>query len=756
MAANQITPAFKQEFGETLQNKAKLKANELFQACMLQLRKQQLVYTSSSIEPKFMLTHKSNRGGLMLSPHNAHRNAAKIHNCGADLTQLSNAVCFELAPSGPMLDEQISANETLIARSGGLLAPVNGCERYLSVGCGHTVAWCKLAGIGGATPQKAIQAADGTIDIMKITKNEQFKTMIECGWPWQVVSHKVDETFPEFAKVAQRALNTQNHLSSEVSELEAALTLADMAADDGLKACDNWQQLAVDAVVELGYPCADYAKHILAFVETFAGGIEAPYIKFMDAVAKGFQCNVNLGESFWSVISSTCFHDKTSKFPMLRVALALSNLTCDKIEDRVAKLIVRADVLKLAGKQMASTSLEYEKTLSQAMSIAETISSIQVCLRPLGQIFSRIGLLSTKKGKQGAEKKEYTLEQIKQMYLKSMSEIAKADIVFEPWGAGKKAEAPATESKSESSQTATQPVSNMASLSDHQDPEWVAERAGFGIGVTVIEKKQDEISPDGLFGIFEINASQVTLQQLCSYSGKPLKVSMTLSNLLNNWMPTKMEPPIEMVSRQQRPLSLDVDSQKASIFKALMVADSKSAGAESIVFWRRPDEVRTSKHIGAGALTLVPVAPLANISTKSNSAGSAPSLGKYTIGSDEVEFFVLSPSKPSTKAAEVSFAPEVVLSAYWWIGTTHIQGKANMHASHITENGIRIPIMTNSKPLGPFTKLMAYKARTACQTLKGATVIDAEAPEDAPTTGATRTATSTSLAASSKKKARKA
>ena len=47
-----------------------------------------------------MLVHYKNRNGLMLIVHNVHDNAATVHNVGADRSQLSNAVCIELATEG--------------------------------------------------------------------------------------------------------------------------------------------------------------------------------------------------------------------------------------------------------------------------------------------------------------------------------------------------------------------------------------------------------------------------------------------------------------------------------------------------------------------------------------------------------------------------------------------------------------------------------------------------------------------------------
>ena len=70
----------------------------------------------------------------------------------------------------------------------------------------------------------------------------------------------IDELFPRFAQMAQKALNTQNHISTEVGELETCMTLAANADDPGMQELDNWQELALENVVSLCAPCSKYSK----------------------------------------------------------------------------------------------------------------------------------------------------------------------------------------------------------------------------------------------------------------------------------------------------------------------------------------------------------------------------------------------------------------------------------------------------------------------------------------------------------------
>ena len=188
------------------------KANEIFQQAMQMLRDSGHAYDMKTLHPDLFMTHTRNRGGLMLSPYNCHSNARKeVHNVGADCKQLSNAVAVELSEQNSA--GHIQANERLIKRSKGLLAPLNGKERYATLGAGHTAAWCKLAGVGGPTPEKPLQDEHGKIDVQKICRNAEFKAMIEEGWSWEIVKAAVDVRFPRFAVIAQEALNTQNHVA---------------------------------------------------------------------------------------------------------------------------------------------------------------------------------------------------------------------------------------------------------------------------------------------------------------------------------------------------------------------------------------------------------------------------------------------------------------------------------------------------------------------------------------------------------------
>ena len=324
-----VSQQFKEEFAVIL-NQKDFTPNEQLQSLLDCLRLHHLLYTMEKAVAKLFLVHKENRGGLLVSPHNVHRNALRIYNCGADMKQLTNAVCLELPPSGKLREEHLAKNKALVERAAGLLAPINGSERYITLGCGHTMSFCKQAAVHGDTSETQLQCADSNkVDVQKLCRQAQFKAMIQEGWSWTVVPYIIDQLFPSFAKIAIQALNTQNHVGTEVGELETCMTLASTYDDPGMQDLPNWKELAVESVARLNVPCSKYSITLLDVVINFGGGDGAPHIAFMDSVAKAFGCNVNLGRSFWEALTTSVYTDRTRLFPLLRVSLALANMTDD-------------------------------------------------------------------------------------------------------------------------------------------------------------------------------------------------------------------------------------------------------------------------------------------------------------------------------------------------------------------------------------------------------------------------------------------
>ena len=356
---NRLTPSFVSEFTELMKKEMSMTANEFFQNGMDIMAKHKLLKSVKKVRPKYFLTHKENRNRLMLNHLNVHKKGFVIYSIGADRKQLTTAVCVELAPSGPTRVSNLEANIALIKTSRGLLAPATGEELYLSLGCGHTAAFCKVAPLGGPTPEKGLQDNQGNIDYGKLVKQAEYKAMLEEGWDWSVIPWDVDQLFPRFAKAAQKALNGSNSASTEIGELDAAVNLADLQTD--LSDQPDWEKIALKSVQDMCMSCAPYSNVILDFVKLYGGGPGAPHITFMDSIGKTFNSNMVLGAQYWHALTYTQFADKTSMYPLIRIAFALVNLTSLKHEDNVAKLLAKTDITRLATKNFVLKAQEAEQ-----------------------------------------------------------------------------------------------------------------------------------------------------------------------------------------------------------------------------------------------------------------------------------------------------------------------------------------------------------------------------------------------------------
>ena len=368
-----LSMEFIAEFRAILSHRSSKPVNTIFKEAMECLDKHHLSYKVSKIHNKFMFVHNKNRGGLGLSPHNCHRNAAKIDKVGCDVDMLVNAICVQIAPKGPMMTELVAFNEKLIDRSNGYLSPVSGCELYASLGCGHTAAFAKAAWSKSKTPEKDLQDAYGNINTSALCANPNWREMIEVGWDWIVIPWQIDEMFPEFAVIAQAACNASNNVASLMSELEVAVNFASSVEDQSLKDDPEWESKVCGSITSLCAPCAPYAAKILAYAQKYGGGKDAHLIAFMDDVAKKYGCNVIMGETWWSCIADAKFCTKGQEYPLIRTALNLGNLTGDVVTDGIARTFSVNDIKKICIAKCAKSVDDFNNMLNDARIIGKTM-----------------------------------------------------------------------------------------------------------------------------------------------------------------------------------------------------------------------------------------------------------------------------------------------------------------------------------------------------------------------------------------------
>ena len=90
---------------------------------------------------------------------------------------------------------------------------------------------------------------------------------------------------------------------------------------------------------------------------------------------------------------------------------------------------------------------------------------------------------------------------------------------------------------------------------------------------------------------------------------------------------------------------------------------------------------------------------------------------------------MVQPPKPPFDEKTTTFPADVTVSAFWWVGTTHIKADANMEYSTVNKGGIDVPVMRNTTVIEPFTKLARFNAKEAASDpYKKVNVIEGELP----------------------------
>ena len=344
--------------------------------------------------------------------------------------------------------------------------------------------------------------------------------MLREGWEWTIVPAYVDIMFPAFAKIAQQALNISNHIAACMSEMEVAMSIAELV-EAGREAS------VMDHVTDLGVPCACYVEQIKAFVKDYGGGSGSPQISFVDSVAKMFNCNVVLGKKVWTNLTELNFFDQESKYPLLRVALLLVKMVCPEAS------IEKTELNNLAAKKNARLAKQCERTLGDMEKVKAYVVETQgkrnddvQLLAAKGQGFVRIGLLAVDKGKQGLEHTKHTLPQIQSLFLQSMTDAVGKTISYSDWNVKAEVAQPCISKK---------PSPALTTMDDHMSPVWIAKDHGYVPG-RHIKQKDTEV-------VWTINAiseaGMFTLSQAMNYNDDKSTEDVALKEILNSWVQVK-------------------------------------------------------------------------------------------------------------------------------------------------------------------------------------------------------------------------
>jgi hypothetical protein len=371
-------------------------------ACDAVLQQHGMAYTTRA-SPKAFLVHPANRGSLGVNAFGMHRKGAQILHMGVDPTQLRRSTAWELRHEPDHKARQVAFTENLALSCDGLLAAPTGVERFLTTSSSHTTQFFKALLAGCRTPESSLADEHGRLSGKWLQSDAKLKSLLEDGWDWTIYRQEVEACFPELPDLCQKALNASNTTYACAGELEAALAVASAASKlVAAGSAVDFDKLGKAITAET--PLAPMGTSIAHFVQHFGGGEGAPLVKFLDVVSKEYGDNVALGSEFWDALAHTQLQSAETTFPLLRVAVAVTNLCCapDRVVDGVARHLSKKDVEKLKSTSLKTQVADAEAMLMRLWQKAQTATTthVQTC-RVFGRACLRVvALLLQRKGRE--------------------------------------------------------------------------------------------------------------------------------------------------------------------------------------------------------------------------------------------------------------------------------------------------------------------------------------------------------------------
>ena len=637
-----------------------------------------------------------------------------------------------------------------------MLAPANGGERFLSVGSGHTTAFCRAAKHGCKTEYALIRDGQGVIDIQKLKRQRDYKIMLEQGWSWRAIPSWVEIIFPKAPDVLQKALNSNHEVRTVSTELEVAISCAETMSGGSSEA------EAIEHAISSNPPCASYGKVLCELAKKLGGGVSTPRLYALDVFAKSLGENVRLGETFIQSIVQAKFPDSAS-FPLVLDSLLAVNLVSTKIIDGVAKTLERTHVQSIQTRSKlpvvvdASAHLQEGERICKLLENEETIDAHELHGHH-GMFKVRIGANLCGRGQLTLEGKAFKMPDIIRMFLKEIySLMSNAGVATNLGLSNAWLEILKTTKDDESTAQKQRGAASeqLLTIEQVESKELLAKQKGFSVGVIVAEKGLTEKSK--LYEIVTIGEDVELVESDPFKEEKGLTIKVPFSSFFKSWGIQQNMPQRIDFDWSQRVASkaskLSYDSAKSLIFLALKKhACENEVGPNNVLLCLKPTCLRAKQRFGHGELVLTPLVGLAYLTQK-----KSPSCVDIGLKAPS-EIFITRPAQPK-KIDENDWGDDDVVIPYWWAidNTTNVAKDANLVRKTVNVDGIKFQVLSNSKVVNPMDELKIYKEKASKPALGSATIVEkpTEDGADASVDAADTAKKSVDATGPAKKRARK-
>ncbi|CAE7347437.1 bglB [Symbiodinium sp. CCMP2456] len=263
-------------------------------------------------------------------------------------------------------------------------------------------------------------------------------------------------------------MNAAQGVARTAGELELAMamvTRAKLLAEQGLAI--DWDVVQADVAATVPDASPQTVAACGLFCRFYAGGSEAPLLKFLHDFSLKYGASKRLGEEFMSTVAGLRFAGQERSHAFARAAMIATNLTATKVIDGVARLLNKSDVSRLCAKGMEDAIKDWEDLLARAWAHTQAVTEASARAKAIecfGRLMVRSTLFMCKKEKAGQEGLE-------------LGSLANLLSVYEHEMGGKSAGATAAAAtKDEPCHAAPATLENM------QDPAFLMKLQGFAEG----------------------------------------------------------------------------------------------------------------------------------------------------------------------------------------------------------------------------------------------------------------------------------
>jgi len=317
------------------------------------------------IDPRWVGVHPSNRGGVGLICIDVHTLLKRVAAFGWVMTEVLNACAFECDG-----DKEIQQfNTDLVAKSGGLLAPITDALKVATVECSHTTGGLRAVKAGVRAVDNPELADDqGRLSLARLRERcSEHARCVDEGIQYLVVKKSVAKAIPDLPRLFSQAGNLLHETLRQESEW-SVLTSMHALAKQGL----DWDKIA-DEIASLKPSYASCVKDLCTFVDKWSGGKEGSLLSAVERCIVHSDVKRSIPPSVFASFGQLVLHEATIYIEACFVALYSAPAKWVDPGTNSVRLLTHGDIMSIGARNRAMV-LEASKILLKGKALVEASS----------------------------------------------------------------------------------------------------------------------------------------------------------------------------------------------------------------------------------------------------------------------------------------------------------------------------------------------------------------------------------------------